>query len=120
MITDAADQSELIKKKLQSIGSDRIIFAKTRGILHAMLQRAGISEHEATAELLNVDTLRYACKEERIGPSGQEARYQCYFIYSKSCGRCYVIKFNSQVKIITFWKIGRKTLNKYRRRFPLD
>lgn len=109
------DHSNEVKEKLKKYAVSDITFTKKnyREILH----KRKISDDEISRDITNPEKLVFAQKQIRTFKGIDEIRYRCYFVYSHSRGRCYVLKFNSKLRIITIFPIGRKTLNRYRKRF---
>jgi len=65
-------------------------------------------------EIIRLRDLVYSEKQEIEFESEKEERFRCYFIYSHNRGRCYVLKFNGDIKVITVFPLGRTTLKRYR------
>lgn len=68
-------------------------------------------------ELLNGKNLVHVVKQEVVYLNQKEERFQCYFVYSKTKGRCYILKFEEVIKVITVFPLGRTTLKRYTRKF---
>ncbi len=109
------DFSEELKKKVKSYDKDKIVFTKNNPDL--IFRRINRSEEEIKEEILNSAGLVFVNKQEVDFKETKETRYACYHIRSNSKGRCYILNFNHQIKVITAIPLGRKTLNKYRKRF---
>ena len=109
------DYSEEIKKKVKFYDKDKIIFTKNNPDL--IFKRVNISEEEIKDEIFNSIGLVFVNKQEVEFKETKEIRCACYHIRSNSKGRCYILNFNHQIKVITAFPIGRKTLNKYRKKF---
>jgi len=92
-----------------------IIFTKKD---NAFLERRNkITIEEMKEELQTAEHLVFAHKQIITYQGKNEERFRCYFVYSNTKGRCYILRFNHQVKVITVFPLGRKTLVKYKRRF---
>jgi len=109
------DFSEFVKKKVSTFPYDKIIFTKKD--ISYLESRNGLSEGEMKEEIFNPKNLKFVEKQEREFRNSPETRYLCYFVHSNSKGRAYVLKFNSNIKIVTVFPIGKKTLRKYARTF---
>lgn len=105
----------MIKTMLRRYSQKNITFTKKN--YKKILEKRNLSETEIKKELLNPNKLVLAEKETRTFENKKEIRYRCYFIYSNSKGICVIIKLNKKLKIITAFPLGRKTLNRYRKRF---
>jgi hypothetical protein len=104
-----------IKKKLQSYKKSDIIFVKNN-YKERLLKFRNFDESKLKNELIDLKNLQTIIPEKREYLGKIEIRYRCYFIYSNGKGRCFIIKFNKHLKIITVFSLGRKTLNKLRRK----
>lgn len=109
------DYSDEVKEKLKKYAVSDIAFTKKN--YGEILQKRRISGDEINQDMTNPEKLVFAQKQTRVFKGIDEVRYRCYFIYSHSKGRCYVIKFDSKLRVITVFPLGRKTLNRYRKRF---
>lgn len=105
---------EELKNKLKSYKREDIVFTKPN--LEILLSDRKLDRNELIEEILSLKNLKYIETEERIHKGINELRYRLYFVYSRSRGRFYVVRFNSKLKIITVFRLGRKTLNRYKRR----
>ena len=103
-----------IKEKIKEYKEHQVIFAKPD--YKEQLERRKLKEKELIPELLSLKNLVKIESEEREFRGKKEIRYKVYFIYSNSKGRCYSLKFNKILKIITVYPLGRKTLNKWRKK----
>ena len=109
------DFSEEVKNKLKLYNIKNILFTKKNPNL--IFKRINKSEEEIKTEILNSIGLKFTHKQEALFNGLKEIRYACYHIFSNSKGVCYIINFNHQIKVITAIPLGRKTLNRYRKRF---
>lgn len=109
------DFSDEVKEKLKRYSVSDLIFTKKNH--QEILQKRRISGEEIIRDITNPEKLVFAQKQIRVFKGIEETRYRCYFVHSHSKGRCYVLKFNLRLKIITVFPLGRKTLNRYRKRF---
>lgn len=98
-----------LKEKLSEYKKEDVIFGKVEKYI---LERINSSREEVVAEILSCKNLDFVEAQNR----GDETRYVLFFIYSKKIGRVYVIKFNSKLRIITAYPLGRKTLLKYKKK----
>lgn len=92
-----------------------IIFTKKDNAFLERRNKIGIEEMKQ--ELQSLKHLVFAHRQTITYLGKDEERFRCYFIYSNTKGRCYILRFNHQVKVITVFPLGRKTLVKYKRRF---
>ena len=110
------DWSDVIKEKVKKYSKNQIIFTKSR-LIDWLCNRNQSSIDKMKEEIINSNQLIFTEKQEVDYEGEKEERFKCYFIYSGNKGRCYVLKFNHQIKVITAFPLGRTTLKKYRRRF---
>jgi len=68
-------------------------------------------------EIHDSTDLVFVAKQEVDFQGKKETRYRCYHIFSGSKGRCFILTFNSNIKVITVFPLGRTTITKYRKRF---
>jgi hypothetical protein len=73
--------------------------------------RNSITLAEMEKEILNLENLEFAEKQF----IEEDIRYALYYLYSRSRGRVYVIKFTNKIRIITVYPLGRATLKGYQR-----
>jgi len=101
---------------IENIGKRaEIIFTKKD---NAFLEgRNKITVEEMKEELWTAKCLFFTHRQIISYQGKEEERFKCYFVYSNTKGRCYVLRFNHQVKVITVFPLGRRTLVKYKRRF---
>lgn len=72
--------------------------------------RNNCTKEELIKEILSLDNLSFVIEQKRQG----EDRFVLYFIYHKSKGRVYVLRFYPEkIRIVTIFPIGKRTLNKY-------
>ena len=109
------DFSDYIHSKVKEYTPNQVIFTKKN--VSFLLERINSSEEDVKKDIFLQKHLTFTEKQSILFDSSSETRYRCYFIYSNSRGRCYVLTFNSVIKIITAFPLGRKTLNRYRKRF---
>ncbi len=110
------DWSDVVKEKVKKYSEDQIVFTKSR-LINWLCKRNKSTLEKMRNEIINSDALTFTEKQEIKYESEKEERFRCYFVYSGSKGRCYVLRFNHQIKVITVFPLGRTTLKKYRRRF---
>lgn len=104
------DCSEEVKKLTERYKKEDIIFGKS---LDFLLYRIKVGKEDIENEILSCNNLSFAQKQVKDG----ETRYALFFIYSKRKGRKYIITFrNNNLRIITIFPLGRKTLKRYRKK----
>jgi len=111
----AENQLDYINNKVKEYTEDKIKFTKRN--YERVLERINCTEDTVKKEVLSLKKLVFVEKEIREFAGSKEERYRCYFVYSNSKGRCYILTFNDKLKIITIFPLGRRTLNKYRKKF---
>ena len=110
------DWSAFIRKKVNELGIEDISFTKNK-LLDWLARRNRYSIQEMKEELLNLKNLVYVEKQVIVYKGNDEERFKCYFVCSGSKGRCYIIKFNHKMGVITVFPLGRTTLKRYKKRF---
>lgn len=110
------DWSDFIKVKIKEYDLSRIIFTKQK-LLNWLAARNDCSIEDMKKEILNPKSLVFADKQTIDFEGQKEDRYRCYFIYSNTRGRFYILNFNSFIKVITAVPLGRRTLRRYKKRF---
>ena len=111
------DFLEHIKTKISSFALSDIIFTKKKAMLLWLAERNSSTLEELKVELKNLQYLVLMERQTAEFEGKTEERFRCYFVYSRTKGRCFVIKFNHQLKIVTVFPLGRTTLRKYKRKF---
>ncbi len=102
--------SEEVKNLIGEYSKENIIFGKE---IDFLLKRIEISKEEIENEILSCKNLSLTEKQIREG----EARYVLLFIQSKRKGRQYIITFREkELRIITIFPLGRRTLRRYRKK----
>jgi hypothetical protein len=110
------DKSNVVKERVKRYKKDQIIFTKSR-IINWLCKINNMIVEEMKEEVLNPANLTFT-EEQQIEYEGKkEERFRCYFVYSNNRGRCYILKFDKQIKVITVFPLGRTTLKRYRKRF---
>ncbi len=109
-------ESSFVRQKIREYNKDKIIFTKSR-ILDWLCKRNNSTVNDMKKEVLSLNDLVFVEKQQIKYGGNIEERFKCYFVYSKNKGRCYVLKFNKQIKIITVFPLGRTTLKRYRKKF---
>jgi len=104
-----------IEAKVKSYSSDKVKFVKTN-YEERILNKRNFDEKKLIQDLLAFKDVKYVEKQVRIYQNKPEKRYKIYMVYSKNIGRVYCVRFNDILKIITVHKLGRKTLNKWRKK----
>lgn len=110
------DWSDIVKEKVKNYLKDQIIFTKYH-LVDWLCIRNKFTVEEMKEEVLNSKYLVFTERQEVEYEGVKEVRFRCYFVYSRNRGRCYILRFNHQIKIITVFPLGRTTLKRYRRRF---
>ncbi len=110
------DCSDSLKEKIKQYQKEKLLFTKLK-LLDWLCKRNNMTLEEIKIELLTLKNLRHTEKQEIEYKGEKEERFKCYFVYSNTRGRCYVLKFEENMKIITVFPIGRTTLRRYRRKF---
>jgi len=108
------DWSSFVADKLTKL--PEIVFTK-KELLIWLAKRNNTSLELLKLELKNSKSLVFVEKQEIEYQGKIEERFRCYFVYSNNRGRCYVLKFNHKIKIITVFPLGRTTLRRYKRKF---
>jgi predicted kinase len=104
------DCSDEVKDLVKKYKKEDIVFGKP---LDLLLSRVKIDKAEVEEEILSCDNLSLV--EKQIKDS--EIRYKLFFVYSRKKGREYVVTFrDNNLRIITIFPLGRKTLKKYRKK----
>ena len=110
------DWSSYVKNKVKNYDLSDIKFTKVN-LLSWLEQRNKSTIQDLKTEIYHPTNLKFVEKQEVTFQDKKEIRYKCYYIYSGSRGRCFILAFNSQIKVITVFPLGRITLSKYRKRF---
>ncbi len=110
------DKSDVVKEKVKKYTKDQVVFTKSR-ILDWLCKRNNTIVEKMKEEVLNPKGLIFTEKQQVEYDGEKEERFRCYFIYSNNRGRCYVLKFDNQIRIITVFPLGRTTLKRYRKKF---
>ena len=107
MEKDCADE---VRNLIKQYKKENIVFGKP---LDFLLPRIKISKEEIENEIISCNNLSLAKKQVKDG----EIRYALFFVYGKKKGREYIITFRDyNLRIITAFPLGRKTLKKYRKK----
>jgi len=104
---------EDLVKKIKSYKKEQIIFTK-KNYKDSVINDRDFNEEVLKEELLKLDNLEVIEPQTRKFKGKTETRYRVYLIYSNSKGKCFIIKPNKNLKIITVFPLGRKTLNKWK------
>jgi len=104
-----------IKEKIKKYKENQVIFAKKDYKKSILLERK-FTEEELKKDLLSLKGIKHIESEKGIYEGKEETRYKVYAVYSNGRGRFYSIRFNKHLKIITAHPLGRKTLNKWRKK----
>lgn len=104
------DYSNEVKDIIKKYKKEDIIFGKR---LDSLMSRVKSNKQETEDEILNCNNLSLTEKQNK----GGEIRYKLYFLYSNKKGRGYVITFrDANLRIITIFPLGRKTIKKYKKK----
>jgi hypothetical protein len=104
------DYSEEARALIGKYRKGGIVFGKDTAFL---LRRTKLSEKEIKNEVFSCKDLSFTGKQEKDG----EVRYALFFVYGKRKGRKYVVTFrDGNIRIITVFPLGRKTLRRYRKK----
>jgi len=101
-------------KKIRNYKKEDIIFTKKN--YKNMLQDRKLEEKKVIEDLLSLKGVKHIESEKVTHLGEKETRYKVYAVYSNSRGRFYSITFNKHLKIISTYRIGRKTLNRWRKK----
>ena len=113
------DWSNFIKVKIRKYDLADKIKKKTK-VLGWLAERNKSSINELKSELKNTEKLAFTDKQIVEHKGEREERFKCYFVFSNSKGRCFVIRLNHNLKIITVFPLGRKTLKKKKKHLNRD
>ena len=109
------DVSAFVRKCVQHYSQAQITFLKND--YQNLFARIRRTETQVKTEILGAINLVFAEQQQVYRNGAWEIRYCCYPLYSENEGRCYVLRFNSALVVVTMFPLGRKTLAKYRKRF---
>lgn len=104
-----------VKNRIDKYPISEIKFTKEGDNLEWLAERNNCSLDDLKQELKTTEHLVLAEKQEVDYKGGPETRFKCYYIYSNSRGRCFLVIIGEKIKIITAFPLGRITLNKYRK-----
>ena len=107
------DWSDFVRENIRKCSE--IIFTKKE--INFLERRNKCTLQEMKEELRSLEHLAFAYKQISTYQGKNEERFRCYVVYSGTRGRCYVLRFNHQIKVITVFPLGRRTLRKYKKRF---
>ena len=103
------DNIKEFDKLLKNYSKDDVVFGK---IEKYILDRINASKEEILNELFSGENLEFVEKQEK----DNETRHVLFFVYSKRRGRVYVVRFGRELRIITAYPLGRRTLSKYKKK----
>lgn len=112
----AKDWTIFVKNKIHQCLISEIKFTKTGDNLEWLAERNNCSLEDLKQELKDTNNFVFAEKQEVDHKGELETRFKCYYIYSNSKGRCFLIIIREKIKIVTAFPQGRITLNKYRKK----
>ncbi len=110
------DYSSMVKDIIRKYTTENVQFTKSH-MLDWLSHRNGCSIQDMKEEIIGLKNFVFAERQVIDFQGQQEIRYRCYFVYSHSRGRCYIIRTNHALKVITVFPLGRQTLTKYRKKF---
>lgn len=110
------DWTILVKDKTKKYSKAQILFTKTK-LIDWLCQRNNSTVDMMAGEILLCKDVVFCEKQEVAFEGEKEERFRCYFVYSHNKGRCYVLRFNNVIKVITAFPLGRTTLKRYRKKF---
>lgn len=103
--------SNEVKGLIEKYKKGGIVYGKPLDIL---LSRIKSSKKEVEEEVFTLKNLEFVEKQIK----DYETRYSLFFVYGGNKGRIYVITFRDKnIRIITIFPLGRKSLRKYRKKF---
>ena len=94
---------------LKNYSKENVVFGKTEKYI---LDRINASKGEVINELFSGENLEFVEKQEK----NNETRHVLFFVYSRRRGRVYVVKFGNDLRIITAYPLGRRTLSRYKKK----
>ena len=102
--------SEDVRDLIKKYKKGDIVFGKN---IDFLLKRVEISKKDIEEEIVKCENLSFAKKQIK----DNETRYALFFVYSKRKGRQYVITFrDKELRIITVFPLGRRTIKRYRKK----
>ena len=107
---------EIVCNLIKDYSKEQIIFTK-KDKLAWLCKRNNTTVDKMQDEILSLNNLESVESQEVEHLGEKEKRFRCYFLYSNSKGRCYVLKFDEKIRVITVFPLGRLTLRKYRKKF---
>lgn len=103
----AKDYIEEVKSLIKKYEKQNIVFGKD---IDFLLKRIEISKEQIEEEILSCNNLSLVEKQVK----GEEKRYVLFFVHSSRKGRQYVVTFREkELRIITIFPLGRRTLKRY-------
>ena len=105
---------KFVKIQVKNYTLSDIKFTKVK-LLSWLELRNRASIQKLKTEVYNSTNLEFVEKQVVTFQNKKETRYKCYHIFSNSRGRCFILTFNSTIKVITVFPLGRKTLTRYRK-----
>ena len=112
----AKDWSVFVKNRIHKYPISEIKFTKKGDNLEWLAERNNCSLDGLKQEIKTTKHLVFSEKQEVDHKGELETRFKCYYIYSNSRGRCFIILIGEKIKIVTAFPLGRITLNKYRKK----
>ena len=112
----AKNWTVFVKNRIEKYSISEIKFTKKGDNLEWLTKRNGCSLDELKQELKTIELLVFAEKQEVDHKGEPETRFKCYYIYSNSRGRCFLIIIGEKIRIVTAFPLGRTTLNRYRKK----
>lgn len=106
----------LLERKQRNTQKIRLLL-QNLALLTGYVKRNNSTIDEMKNEILVLNKLTFTEKQDVEFEGQKEERFRCYFVYSGNRGRCYLLNFNDNIKVITVFPLGRTTLKRYRKRF---
>ena len=107
---------KVIKARLQRTDPQFVLFTKTGLLLDELSQRTSMQLDDLKIELIQAKYLHFIEKQLELHQGVLETRFCCYFIHPGGFGKAFVITFNGTLRIITVFLLGRRSLQKLKRR----
>ncbi|OIO42845.1 hypothetical protein COU56_00215 [Candidatus Pacearchaeota archaeon CG10_big_fil_rev_8_21_14_0_10_31_9] len=104
------DSSKEVKELINHYKEKGIVFGKE---INFIIKRIELSKENIEKEIFTCKNLYFTDKQAK----DNEVRYVLYFIYTHKRGRQYVLTFrDNNIRIITAFPLGRRTIKKYKKK----
>lgn len=104
------DYSKEVKWLIEKYKDKVIVFGKD---INFIIKRVKLTKKSIEKEIFSCKYLYLTEKQVK----DNEIRYVLYFVYSHRKGRQYVLTFrDNNIKVITAFPLGRKTIKKYKKK----